>query len=262
MRRSLTLMTTGVLAAMVSSTLTEGEGEGDGTAKKAEAPALFMRHTGGWGAGVLAELAVQRDGRFRYRTKKEDLQGTIPTKEVQALIRHIASVGAGPAAEDAGYVQFKWIDENGRPGGQDYSYPRKEPCHSLLTRIKALVAKHGKEPAIVIEKVTEGVPFAMAADDASAPPRNALYRVVLRAVPLKEATDALAREMDVKVHLPKGDIRNAEVSLDEKRIGLMAALRKITAGKFWGSRYTWGDTKYAKGTITSVTYLLDDPKGK
>ena len=252
-------MVVGMLAAMAFCARAEAEGEG---AKKTEEPTLYMKHTGGWGAGVLAELAVHGDGRFRYRSKKKDLPGTIPPKEMQALIRQIASAGAGPAAEDAGYVQFKWIGEDGKTGSRDYSYPRKEPCHSLLGRIRALVTKHGREPAILIQKVTEGVPFAMAADDAAAPPRNALYRVLLRAVPLNEATDALAKEMDLKIHLPEGDVSEAKVSLNETRIGLMAALTKITAGKFWGSRYTWGDTKYAKGTITSITYLLKDPRGK
>ena len=255
------LVVTGMLAAM--ALCAHAEAGAEGTTKTAEEePVLYMKHTGGWGAGVLAELVVGRGGSFRYKSKQEDVQGMIPLKEMQALIRHIASAGAGPAAEDAGYVQLKWLDENGKTGSQDYSYPRKEPCHSLLGRIRALVTKHGREPAILIKKVTEGVPFAMAADDATPPPRNALYRVLLRAVPLKEATDALAKEMDLKIHLPEGDISNTQVSLDEKRIGLMAALTKVTAGKFWGSKYTWGDTKYAKGTITSITYILKDPRGK
>ena len=125
----------------------DDEAEGDGTAKKAEEQTLSMKHTGGWGTGVLAELAVNREGRYRYRTKKEDLRGTIPPAEMNALIRLIAAAGAGPAAEDAGYVQFKWVDENGKAGARDYSYPRKEPCHSLLGRIRALATKHSKESA-------------------------------------------------------------------------------------------------------------------
>jgi len=147
MRGMLTLKLTGILAAMAFCARAEAEAEGEGTAKKAEEPTLYMKHTGGWGAGVLAELAVQKEGRFRYRTKKEDLRGTIPPQEMNALIRQIASAGAGPAAEDAGYVQFKWIGEDGKTGTRDYSYPRKEPCHSLLGRIKALATKHGKQSA-------------------------------------------------------------------------------------------------------------------
>ena len=147
MSARLTLMVIGMLAAAVFCARAEAEAEGEGTAGKAEKPTLTMKHTGGWGAGVLAELSVDREGRFRYRAKKEDLRGTIPPQELKALVRQIASAGAGPAAEDAGYVQFKWIDENGKTGARDYSYPRKDPCHSLLRRIKALVTKHGKEAA-------------------------------------------------------------------------------------------------------------------
>ena len=116
-------------------------------------------------------------------------------------------------------------------------------------------------PRIVIEKVTDGVPFATAADDAAPPPRNALYRVVFRDATLLEAAGALGKEMDVKIHLPEGELRKAKVSLDEGRVGLLAALTKITAGKVWGDRYLWGDTKHAKGTISEITYLLKDPKG-
>ena len=87
-------------------------------------------------------------------------------------------------------------------------------------------------------------------------------RVWLKDVPLKEATDALGKEMDVRIQLPQGDIRKVKVSLDEKKIGLMAALKKITKGKFWGSKYGWGKTKHASGTITSITYVLEDPKSK
>ena len=76
----------------------------------------------------------------------------------------------------------------------------------------------------------------------------------IKDVPLGEAVAALAREMDVKIVLPESPARGAKVTLDEERIGLMAALHKLTAGKFSGSHYTWGETKYAKGTITSVTY--------
>jgi hypothetical protein len=134
-------------------------------------------------------------------------------------------------------------------------------CICLAEPSRAEEKRQVKSP-VLIEKVTKGVPFAIAADDAAPPPPNALYRVVLKNVPLKQATDALGREMDVKIHLPQGDIRKVRVSLDEKRIGLMAALTKITKGKFWGSKYAWGKTKHASGTLTAVTYVLKDPKGK
>lgn len=147
-----------------------------------------------------------------------------------------------------------WLLER-RKGQYWATYPRDLQSLKEEGKIAALIAKQ----AIVIEKVTEGVPFATAADHAPAPPKNALYRVVFKNVPLHRAVAALGKEMDVAIRLPKGATGEALVSLGEKRIGLLQALRRITAGKFWGTRYEWGKTRHATGTITSITYI---PKKK
>ena len=112
-------------------------------------PALFMKHTGGWGAGVLAEFTLEKDGTFHWQTKKENKHttGSIPRDEMKQLIKDVSSAGAGPAAEDAGYVEFKWVDDDGKKGSQDYNLPRQAPCQRLLKKIEELVGKYGKPNA-------------------------------------------------------------------------------------------------------------------
>ncbi|MDP6357164.1 MAG: hypothetical protein QF473_18765, partial [Planctomycetota bacterium] len=121
MAKRFTLKAIGLLSAIAFCAPAETEAEGESTAKKGDEPTLYMKHTGGWGTGVQAELTIHKEGSFRYQSKKKDLRGTIPSTEMYALIRHIASAGAGPAAEDAGYVQFKWIAQNGKTGSRNYS---------------------------------------------------------------------------------------------------------------------------------------------
>jgi|GEM_PF-6544548 hypothetical protein len=106
-----------------------------------------------------------------------------------------------------------------------------------------------------LKRLTEGVPFAIAADDAPVPPVNASYRVLIKDARLEDAVRAIGKEMDVKIELPEGELRKERVSLDEKQIGLMNALQRIVAGKYFGSTYSWGDNKFAKGTIINIKYL-------
>lgn len=103
---------------------------------------LTMKHTGGWGAGILAHFTLEKDGTFHWQSKKGKVTGNIPSNETKQLIEDVSSAGAGPPAEDAGYVEFKWVDDNGKRSSQDYSYPQKAPCQQLLKKIEGLVGKY------------------------------------------------------------------------------------------------------------------------
>jgi hypothetical protein len=104
---------------------------------------LTMKHTGGWGTGVQAEFTLDADGGFRWRTKEGERSGVIPAAATRQLREEVSSAGAGPAAEDAGYVEFTWLDDGGKDGSQAYSHPGEAPCRRLLDRIEGLVKKHG-----------------------------------------------------------------------------------------------------------------------
>ena len=112
-----------------------------------EEPALHMKHTGGWTAGVLSEFTVYKDGTFLYKAKKVLVRGKIPQAEMKTMLQQIAAAGAGPTAKDAGYVQFKWISKDGKVATKNYSSPKKRPCNKLLGKIKVLVTKYSNETA-------------------------------------------------------------------------------------------------------------------
>lgn len=101
-----------------------------------------MQHTGGWGAGVIAMFSANADGKFVGTTKNESRSGLIPKPKLDTLIAHVVSAGPGPGADDAGEVEFKLTDKDGRQGSQYYSYPVKEPCQRLLGEIDILTAKY------------------------------------------------------------------------------------------------------------------------
>jgi len=119
-------------------------------------PVLWMRHVGGWGAGVLGEFFVTADGTFQWwRTpptrdepkgpaRSEILAGTLPKAEVGKLVTVVAGADKGPPAEDAGTVQFHWLDRAGVFRERLYMHPGKEPSRSLEAAIAALARKHGK----------------------------------------------------------------------------------------------------------------------
>jgi hypothetical protein len=115
--------------------------------KGAEKPTLHMKHTAGWTSQVLSEFTVHKDGTFLYKAKKVVLRGRIPQTEIKAMLQQIATAGAGPTAKDAGYVQFKWIDKDGKVATKDYSDPEKDPCNKLLGEMKVLVARYSKNTA-------------------------------------------------------------------------------------------------------------------
>ena len=111
---------------------------------------LSLKHTGGWGAGVLAEFSVMRDGNFLWKAKKEIRTGVIPKEELAKLIASVVAAGPGPGAEDAGYVEFHWVDAEDQPGQRSYSHPSKDPCHRLLEEIKALTEKYARKGGAVM----------------------------------------------------------------------------------------------------------------
>ena len=113
----------------------------------AEKPALYIRHTAGWGAGVLAEFTAAKDGQFVFTTKQECLAGKIPAAALAAFILTVSSAPEGPAAEDAGYVELKWTDPNGKAGSRSYSLPNQAPCQILLQQMEDLARKHVADPA-------------------------------------------------------------------------------------------------------------------
>ena len=115
--------------------------------KMTNSPVLSMKHTGGWATGVLGHFILEKDGTFQWQSKKGNATGTIPKEEVSRLVKDVSSAGAGPAAEDAGYVEFKWMSEDGKAGTRDYSFPSEEPCRRLLKAIEDLVTKYGKSGA-------------------------------------------------------------------------------------------------------------------
>jgi hypothetical protein len=112
--------------------------------EKIPGPVLQMRYTGSWGEGLLRELSVEKNGTFTYSAKGVQITGQIPADELKSLISSIAMAGKGPGAEDADYVEFKWIDADGKAGSRDYSYPREDPCRRLLKQMEGLLQKYGK----------------------------------------------------------------------------------------------------------------------
>lgn len=113
------------------------------TAQRAHQSILTMKHTGGWGTGVRAEFTLDADGSFRWRTEEGERSGVLPADETRRVRDEVSSAGAGPAAEDAGHVEFTWLDDGGKEVSQSYSLPSEAPCRRLLERIEGLVKKHG-----------------------------------------------------------------------------------------------------------------------
>jgi len=133
-----------VLALIVVTTcVTAGEDRATGTVTNS--PVLYMEHVGGWNAGVLCEFSVESNGAFWWKTKNDNRSGVIPKPELDKLIDHVVTAGAGPSAKDAGTVEFKWVGREGKEEDKFYSYPDKDPCKRLLVEIDALTAKHRTE---------------------------------------------------------------------------------------------------------------------
>lgn len=114
---------------------------------------VWMRHTGGWGAGVLAEFFVTVDGRFEWKKWLQDSPPDKPRYETRAgrlsqeviasLIGQIARAGPGPIIDDAGIVTFRWLDAKGGAQFRTYMMPDGPPCADLLKMIESIARKYG-----------------------------------------------------------------------------------------------------------------------
>jgi hypothetical protein len=133
-----------VLALLVVTTGVTAE-EKRPTGSATNSPVLYMKHVGGWVAGVLCEFSVEADGAFWWKVKNDNRLGVIPKPELRKLIAHVVAAGPGPEAKDAGTVEFKWVDQDGKERVKVYSYPDQDPCQRLLREIDALTAKHKTE---------------------------------------------------------------------------------------------------------------------
>ncbi len=120
--------------------------------------ALWMRYTGGWGAGVLSEFSVTVDGHFEWNkrfepgggalVKYEQRIGKLPEDALSSLIRQVAEAGLGPAADDYGQVAIRWLDAKGEALLKGYSRPDLPPASDLLETVEALARKHGQTPTL------------------------------------------------------------------------------------------------------------------
>lgn len=114
---------------------------------------LVMKHTGGWGAGLLAEFRLKANGDFQYTewarpqqaAVADAFRGRMTEEQIKALVRAVADAKDGLAAEDAGVVEFAWRDGD-KVGTRLYSLPRAEPAAGLLAAIKQAAAKAAAPP--------------------------------------------------------------------------------------------------------------------
>lgn len=118
--------------------------------------AVWMRHTGPWGTGVLAEFFVTVDGDFEWKKragsgwrterKHDTRSGRLSQDAIRGLIERIARAAPGPAADDAGRVSFRWLDPAGEAQSKGCNAGSQSPSAELVKTIEALVLKYGREP--------------------------------------------------------------------------------------------------------------------
>ncbi len=120
---------------------------------------LWMRHTGGWGAGTLTEFVVTADRQFEWKKRLKDgkgreqeykyetLTGRLPTDSLRNLVTEVAQARPGPALDDAGQVSFRWVDETGEAQLKGYWAPDQPPAVDILEVIEVLARRHGERPA-------------------------------------------------------------------------------------------------------------------
>ena len=63
--------------------------------------------------------------------------------EIDALIAQIEKADVGPGAEDAGTVQFTWLNKDGKEQSKLFTQPRRADCLKLLDALADLAGKHG-----------------------------------------------------------------------------------------------------------------------
>ena len=126
--------------------------------KTVEKPTLYMKHIQGWYPIVLAELTVHKDGTFIYKThdrmangniQEIEFKGKIPQTELKAIIQTIAAAEAAVKGDkvkvcDAGSVDFRWLDKDGKEKTKSYN---DFEGAKLLEDISNLAKKYGKKNA-------------------------------------------------------------------------------------------------------------------
>ncbi len=118
-------------------------------------PGVWMQHTGGWGAGVIAEFYVTVDGNFEWKQRLQTVKsaesqyekraGRLPEDVILSLIQQVAQAGPGPAFDDAGQVTFRWLDAKGEAQFKGYSAPDMLPAIELLETIETLTHQHSDD---------------------------------------------------------------------------------------------------------------------
>ncbi len=119
-------------------------------------PVFWMQHTGGWGAGVIAELSIFTDGDFEWRKqlqssnnterRYEKLIGRLPNEAIVGLIHQVAKVEIGLVADDANSLNFRWLDAEGEAQLKRCYLQDHPPCAELLKTIETLALRHGQVP--------------------------------------------------------------------------------------------------------------------
>ncbi len=112
----------------------------------------------------VTRLIIAVDGKFErtVRARKDDAllersTGAIPADELADLTAKLTHAGAGPGAEDAGFVTIEFLNDKGKLEQREYSMPGAAPCAGLVATMNALAAKYADAaPAALPRPVTEG----------------------------------------------------------------------------------------------------------
>lgn len=127
------------------------------TATTSATPLVSMRHTAGWGNGVVRSFTLNGDGSFTWikggKREKSPLTlgGKLSQEDVKSLIEKLQAAGEGPGAEDAGYVAIEFINSDGKLKKKGYSMPGTQPAAALLALIDELAQKNGKAQATLCD---------------------------------------------------------------------------------------------------------------
>ena len=110
---------------------------------------LQMRHTAGWGGGVVAEFKAGSDGDFEFRRRTdagesknpsyETLRGRIDNVKLAAFVQDLSEAHPGRPANDAGEVVFEWRSNGGAQQHKVFAAPYRSPCKDLLAALDRLI---------------------------------------------------------------------------------------------------------------------------
>ena len=124
----------------------------DGPPERAGRAIVSVRHAEGSSGAHLDVFVLEEDGSFRRMsifsrrtTGMKTIAGMMPKDESRQLLQAVSTArDQDYVADDAGHVQFKWVDDNGEEQVKDYSDPKADSCQHLLKMIDGLVAKYGR----------------------------------------------------------------------------------------------------------------------